>query len=921
MISFPLDIAEPEVDSEALESLYNLSVAAPTGGMYPVGANGLWHGGVHLSLGETPPVYACTSGRIVAARLDPDPERATCEYGHTNFLLTKHTWPPGAAPGSEEATPYFVVYAHLLPTALEGPAQTPANVPWLSTEPHLRVTDGSGLRLREEPDGSGLGEGASARVVPGQRLVPLSVPVSAGGTQWQEVRPLGSLDYSFVPTGYADLDKTEETEPPVTEAAVDTLRQGNVAALDVPVEPGTMLWSGGEFGLEFDWADAFEDMMDEAIANARELMGSDVPHPEPIERAPTVHWEVFSGEKIFGLGEEEVSSGNASSNGTSSNGASSNGDGSSDGESGNGEAASDGQPALPPWTAVEDSASDLVCDPKESEASALIDQKREEAPDLPDPDAYLSKSLDEKKTVHFLETGKTLRTYAVKHVSEWGIKDVESVLEKSPRHSKEEHLDPFEALQWWGEAEDAGVELPDSRKVWHYHPVTVLKALAATHPWFYLENDGEPQPVRTNEEVWAHAGGDGQNVYVEGIDETWKLGYTQTYPPTGTRGLAHNPDESPNLYEMLMAEEADGIPRDAFSEFERRVWASLSYIEGTLAAINTFDSAYLSVGPLQKTAGAKDPFDETNTYKGELFGAIDCLLNPSEYDGEAVLSDSERETFEDALRRHIGDKLSFADGEFQSGVPKAHPKIGDTVLSAPGQKERFRNELKWPYRFAKAYKDPEFREPMLRLGFKRLDTVMSQEISFTVTVDGTDHEITVELDDLFSRDLSQALLLGWHINYPAPVWEPENSEWFRTAPDPEDDIQKSSVVQKLSEWEITSAEDLRLTRDQELRLVVLLLRARMDSPMTDPAGRAGKILRYAPNDLVEEIVETMGFTRGETESQMDFIERGFKAELYEEEDNGDVKTSAWAGWNEGERPEDPNQDAILTDLWEESRSA
>ncbi|PQJ33962.1 hypothetical protein BSZ35_04465 [Salinibacter sp. 10B] len=291
----------------------------------------------------------------------------------------------------------------------------------------------------------------------------------------------------------------------------------------------------------------------------------------------------------------------------------------------------------------------------------------------------------------------------------------------------------------------------------------------------------------------------------------------------------------------------------------------------------------------------------------------------------AFLTDAERETFEDAFRRHIGDKLSFADGEFQSGVPKAHPKIGDTVLSAPGQKERFRNELKWPYRFAKAYKDPDVREPMLRLGFKRLDTVMSQEISFTVTVDGTEHEITAELDDLFSRDLSQALLLGWHINYPSSVWEPHNEDWFDSLP-PEtlsgdtSPKRETYVIQKLEEWGVTSAEDLPLSRERELRLVVLLLRARMDSGMTDPAGRAGKILRYAPNDVIKEIVEMMGKTRRETESREAFIRRGLEEGLQDPRSDRNSTATGDRGWNGGRRPLDPDQDPVLTDFWEKSGS-
>ncbi|PQJ33964.1 hypothetical protein BSZ35_04475 [Salinibacter sp. 10B] len=200
---------------------------------------------------------------------------------------------------------------------------------------------------------------------------------------------------------------------------------------------------------------------------------------------------------------------------------------------------------------------------------------------------------------------------------------------------------------------------------------------------------------------------------------------------------------------------------------------------------------------------------------------------------------------------------------------------------------------------------------------------MSQELSFTVTVDGTDHEITAEVDDLFSRDLSQALLLGWHINWPDSVWEPHNEDWFDSAPGPDEDFRQTYALQKLKEWEITSPEDLPLSQKRELRLVVLLLRARMDSNMTDPAGRAGKILRYAPNDVIEEIVETMDFARADHEGQVAFIRRGLRTELVERNDQGEMETIATGnrGWNGGRRPEDPNQDPVLTNFWNEVDSA
>lgn len=304
---------------------------------------------------------------------------------------------------------------------------------------------------------------------------------------------------------------------------------------------------------------------------------------------------------------------------------------------------------------------------------------------------------------------------------------------------------------------------------------------------------------------------------------------------------------------------------------------------------------------------------------------IDFLLNPSNYEEDAFLSEQERKPFRKAFQRHFGDRLSFAEGEIQLGVPKAHPEVNGTVWSSPAQKEQLRSELEWAYQFAKAYMDPNFREPMLRKGLGRLNKIMGQQLRFTVTVNGTEHTLQPELRDVFSRDLSQALLLDWHINWPDSVWDPHNQGWFNSATQALSNgalpLRQSYVIQKLEEWDVTSVqEDLPLTRDQELRIVALLLRARMDSRMTDPAGRAGKVLRYAPTDLVEEIVETMGAVRRDNEEQVDFIKRGLKERLMDPRPDRSSTAVGDRGWNEGDRPSDPDQKPVLTDFDQESNS-
>lgn len=53
------------------------------------------------------------------------------------------------------------------------------------------------------------------------------------------------------------------------------------------------------------------------------------------------------------------------------------------------------------------------------------------------------------------------------------------------------------------------------------------------------------------------------------------------------------------------------------------MWASIWYSEGCLEALNTYDSAFLSFGPIQQTAGKADG-------KGELVAALNFVKNRRE---------------------------------------------------------------------------------------------------------------------------------------------------------------------------------------------------------------------------------------------------------------------------------------------------
>lgn len=89
--------------------------ASPSGGYFPLGINNSWHGGLHLAAPQGSTLVAPFDATIVAARLDPDPDRALQHEGHANFILLRH----------ELSEPIHALFRGKPPDDLE-PGTTPA---------------------------------------------------------------------------------------------------------------------------------------------------------------------------------------------------------------------------------------------------------------------------------------------------------------------------------------------------------------------------------------------------------------------------------------------------------------------------------------------------------------------------------------------------------------------------------------------------------------------------------------------------------------------------------------------------------------------------------------------------------------------------------------------------------------------------
>jgi len=85
-VHFPFDLG----GREPAEVYYQHTEVDHKGGYFPIGANTVWHGGVHLRVNRGTPVRALWDGKLVAARLPDDPALASAHFGSRNFVLLAH---------------------------------------------------------------------------------------------------------------------------------------------------------------------------------------------------------------------------------------------------------------------------------------------------------------------------------------------------------------------------------------------------------------------------------------------------------------------------------------------------------------------------------------------------------------------------------------------------------------------------------------------------------------------------------------------------------------------------------------------------------------------------------------------------------------------------------------------------------------
>lgn len=124
------DASANEITAESTERLFEATEHTNAGGYFPLGANNIWHGGVHLRGDADGLVRAPFDAKVVAIRLDPDPTRARGVFGSVNFVLLQHELPEHIA------------------SQLRG-ARAPTREAWRGAVGHYR---GRARRRREVPN-------------------------------------------------------------------------------------------------------------------------------------------------------------------------------------------------------------------------------------------------------------------------------------------------------------------------------------------------------------------------------------------------------------------------------------------------------------------------------------------------------------------------------------------------------------------------------------------------------------------------------------------------------------------------------------------------------------------------------------------------------------------------------------------------
>ncbi|WP_437585300.1 transglycosylase SLT domain-containing protein [Sorangium sp. So ce1000] len=487
---FPVSIGgDVNLTPESLTRYYQHTEVEHLGGYFPLGANTVWHGGVHLHVPAGTLVAACADGEVVAARLSEQEGKAIGHYGSHNFVLVKHEVTGevlNLAAAKCSGTKYraFKVVAPALylrpspgiPAQDQGPSplgilkngdtvgivdvtmQVVGDNTWMKVKVKTSTTAsligkvgyiaiGNQVeKIYDAPEQ--IFEPAAKKVYYSLYMHLNNEPLDAKNARLQQVAWV-QTDHFKVVSKNLNLRATPNGEP-----VLATLATGDVLA---PVDD-TLATAGG-----IEWMHAKVV----AAADASQLgkvgySARSSKYVAPTKMPDQAALDAFKAGKVVKLS-KKVRAG--------------------DGLWPSGQYGSVGyrtgllhweifseENLLPKFQVAEDDDDDFTMDC--AAILSMVEQKPWFDTDI----------LDSSELAHFYRDNKEaakLRRWACKFASEWGVNLDSAISNMKGRWWTRGLKDRMKPYVWWPDAAAANVPLPPSPKVWHYNPIAFLEMVGA----------------------------------------------------------------------------------------------------------------------------------------------------------------------------------------------------------------------------------------------------------------------------------------------------------------------------------------------------------------------------------------------------------------------------------------------------------
>ncbi len=450
------------VNQKSLDHYYERTEKETKGGYYPIGANTLWHGGIHLYGKPNAVIKSCFDGTIIATRLAP--QSASQYVGSRNFILTHHR---------VNSKSFYCLYMHLADMELKQDTLNQHNIKWTLPKPKIIYTVRRWQTVNCRSEANMWGGVELEKLKDGDQVTEISWEMDPHKRAWLKCEKTdGSIAFVYGKTVSKMMDKEIDaiilfTAIANNQVGVQSLPGKKCNKLSETLPPLAAGETVEKVGIEADddgdlWYAVKRSGKTAYILKSAERKGwvsrSERPKDDnnmeflnklkepkvvslniPIKQGEALwtmgkvgkasarydgfHWEIFSSDNLLSEKDDTF--------------------------------------------AAEDNDSDYNMD-NQNIFNEFSEYNKG------------NQKLTTREIKNFYKNSKNktkLRNYACKFISEWGIPNVQAALDKIPAKIEKALSKKIEPYLWWQEAIDANVPIPKSPIVWHYNPITILKIL------------------------------------------------------------------------------------------------------------------------------------------------------------------------------------------------------------------------------------------------------------------------------------------------------------------------------------------------------------------------------------------------------------------------------------------------------------